>query len=174
MRKLLTFALASLAATALAGSAVAAAQPARTMKVPLADGSTVTIRYVGDVAPTVTILPAAGSPRWLSQWMFPNAAYFDRLFAEMNRRQAEMMRHVRSLPRQPVVGGPGVNLAAAGNMPEGASSVSVVSVTSGGKTCTRTTEVVAQGAGKPPKVTTNASGECGSGPAAVGPAPPTV
>jgi hypothetical protein len=36
----------------------------------------------------------------------------------------------------------------------------VVSVSNNGKTCTRTTEVISQGPGKPPKVTSNASGQC--------------
>ena len=162
MRKVVTFALAGIAGIALAEGAIAAAQPTNTMKVPLADGSTVTVQYVGDVAPTVTVVPGPRNQR-LSRWMFPDFADFDRIFADMNRRHAELMRRMHDLSRRPRTGGPGVNLAAAGNLPEGSTSVSVVTVSNGGKTCTRTTEVVSQGAGKPPRVTSDVSGDCGPG-----------
>jgi hypothetical protein len=91
------------------------------------------------------------------------------MIEEMNRRTAEMMRRARQMPRQPVA--PGLNVASYGIMPAGANSVSVVSVSNGGGTCTRITEVVSQGAGKPPKVTSNVSGDCASqgAPAANGP-----
>jgi hypothetical protein len=62
-----------------------------------------------------------------------------------------------------------MNVASYGNLPAGANSVSVVTVSNGGASCTRTTEVVSQGAGKPPKVTTKVSGNCGG--AAPQPAP---
>ena len=57
---------------------------------------------------------------------------------------------------------PGMDVASYGNLPAAADSVSVVSVSNGGSSCTRTTEVVSQGPGKPPKVTTNVSGNCGA------------
>jgi hypothetical protein len=56
-----------------------------------------------------------------------------------------------------------MNVAAFGNTPAGTQSVTVVSTSNGAKTCTRTTEVTAQGAGKPPKVVTNVSGDCAAG-----------
>ena len=46
-----------------------------------------------------------------------------------------------------------MDIASYGSLPEGSSSVSVTSVSNGASTCTRTTEVVSQGNGKPPAST---------------------
>jgi hypothetical protein len=62
MRKAFGFILAGLGAAALAGAAVAASQDSHTMNVPLPDGSTARVEYVGDVAPKVTVVPAPVSP----------------------------------------------------------------------------------------------------------------
>ena len=85
-------------------------------------------------------------------------------------RSAPPVQPIRSTLAQPepitpgMVPGtaPGMNVASYGNLPAGADSVSVVSVSNGASSCTRTTEVVSQGSGKPPKVTTNVSGNCGA------------
>jgi hypothetical protein len=123
------------------------------------------VEYIGDVAPKVTVAPAQLAR---DSWMIglPSFAGFDRMFEQMDRQ----MRQIEQMARQPIgtPGTPGMNVASYGNLPAGADSVSVVSVSNGGTTCTRTTEVVSQGAGKPPKVTTNVSGNCG---AAAQPAP---
>ncbi|HXG80425.1 MAG TPA: hypothetical protein VNJ05_01345 [Sphingomicrobium sp.] len=162
MLRLSKIALTGVAAAAIATAAAGAANHApKTMNVPMADGSTVTIQYYGDVAPKVTVVPATRAPGWPSGWLFPEFADFDRMIADLNRRTAEMMRRMEELRRHPITGAPGMNLASAGNAPAGTTSVSVVTVSNGGKGCTRTTEVVSQGAGKPPKVTTNVSGDCG-------------
>src|SRR5438445_57873 len=60
-----------------------------------------------------------------------------------------------------LAGGRDLTIGSYGNLPAGADSVSVVTVSNGRSSCTRSTEVVSQGAGKPPKVTTNVSGNCG-------------
>jgi hypothetical protein len=132
------------------------------MNVPLPDGSTARIEYVGDVPPKVTVAPA---PLAGDFWMggLPSFAHFDRLFEQMNRQ----MRAIEQMARQPA-GVPGLNIASYGDMPAGASSVSVVTVSNGGSTCTRTTEVTSQGPGKSPKVVSNVSGNCGP---ATAPAP---
>ena len=72
-----------------------------------------------------------------------------------------MIRHAQDMSRQAATGAPGMNVAAYGNAPAGVTSTSVVSVSNGAGTCTRTTETVSQGPGKPPKVTSNVSGNCG-------------
>jgi hypothetical protein len=77
-----------------------------------------------------------------------------------------MMRQAQQLATRP--GAPEFNVASFGNLPAGANSVSVVSFSNGGSTCTRTTEAVSQGAGKPPKVSTKVTGNCG---ASAGPVP---
>lgn len=160
MRKLPAFAFAGVAAAALAGTAYAAAAKTHVMNVPLPDGSVAKVEYVGDVAPKVTIAPRpladAGMP-WAMP--FPSFAGFDRIFQEMNRRSQEMMRQAQQqMANQPA--GMASYIASYGDMPVGDTSTTVVSVSNGGGTCTRTTEVVSQGPGKPPKVTSNVSGQC--------------
>jgi hypothetical protein len=166
MRKLLSLALAGLGAAAIAGAAVAANRDTHTMNVPLPDGSTAHVEYVGDVAPKVTVVPGAVVPFGL----------FDRTMFDMERQIDAMMHQVDSIARAPMaVGGlPGMSVAAYGNAPAGSSSVTVVSTSNGAKTCTRTTEMTAQSAGKPPKVVTSVTGDCGTAPAAAAPVKPTA
>jgi hypothetical protein len=161
-------ALAGVAAV-LAGTAVAAAPKTHVMNVPLPDGSTARVEYVGDVAPKVTVAPpsmAAMRDPWATA--FPSFAGFDRMFQQMERQSQEMMRQAQQMARQPAGAAP--YIASYGNMPARGTSTTVISVSNGGSTCTRTTEVVSQGAGKPPKVTSNVSGQCsgGSQPSAAG------
>jgi hypothetical protein len=163
MRKAYAIVLAGLGAASIAGAAVAASRDTHTMNVPLPDGSTARVEYVGNVAPKVTVVPAPVSPFGL----------FDRSMFDMHRQIDAMMREVDAMTRMPVAGAPNLNVAAYGNAPEGTQSITVVSTSNGAKTCTRTTEVTSQGAGKPPKVVTNVSGDCGAAPAPA-PAKPTV
>lgn len=164
MRKLPTFALAGLAAVMLGGAAVAAAPKTHVMNVSLPDGSVAHVEYVGNVAPTVTVDPrpmADAAGPWAMS--FPSFAGFDRMIQEMNRRTEEMMRQANQAGHTV---GATPYIASYGNLPAGGTSTTIVSVSNGGGTCTRTTEVVSQGAGKAPKVTSNVSGQCG---AATGP-----
>ncbi|NUR46116.1 MAG: hypothetical protein HOP91_08195 [Sphingomonas sp.] len=163
MRKADAIVLAGLGAVGIAGAAVAASRDTHTMNVPLPDGSTARVEYVGNVAPKVTVVPAPVAQFGL----------FDRSMFDMQRQIDAMMKQVDAMARMPVEGAPGLNVAAYGNAPEGAQSVTVVSTSNGAKTCTRTTEVTSQGAGKPPKVVTNVSGDCGPAPAPA-PAKPTA
>jgi hypothetical protein len=169
MRKLAKFALAGAAATALAGTAYAAGKNAHVMDVALPDGAVAHIQYYGDVAPKVTIAPRAeaGMPGLWAPMAFPNFEGLDQAIARMNQETEAMMRQAQTMAAHP--GAPGLNVASYGNMPAGANSVSVVSYSNGGRTCTRTTQSVSEGPGKPPKVTTSVSGDCG--PAAAAPAP---
>ena len=144
--------LAGLGAAALAGAATAGSRDSHVMNVPLPDGSTARVEYVGDVAPKVTVVPGAVAPFGL----------FGRGMFDMDRRIDAMMRQIDAMSRAPIAGTPGMNVAAYGNAPAGSQSVTVVSTSNGAKTCTRTTEVTSQGAGKPPKVVTNVSGDCGN------------
>ena len=167
MRKASAIFLAGLGAATIAGAAVAASRDTHTMNVPLPDGSTARVEYVGDVAPKVTVVPAPAAQFGL----------FDRSMFDMQRQIDAMMHEVDAMTRAPmaVAGAPGLNVASYGNAPAGAQSVTVVSTSNGAKTCTRTTEVTSQGAGKPPKVLTNVSGDCGPAAApAPAPAKPTA
>jgi hypothetical protein len=161
VRKLPAFAFGGVAAAVLAGAAVAATPKTHSMDVTLPDGSVAHIEYAGDVAPKVTIVPrstvAADAPWGMA---FPSFAGFDRMFEQMQRQSQEMIRRAQEMQRRPGVAAP--YIASFGDMPAGeSSSTTVVSVSNGGATCTRTTQMVSQGAGKPPKVTSNVSGQCG-------------
>jgi hypothetical protein len=141
------------------------------MDVPLPDGSIVHIQYHGDVAPKVTVGPGAVGEMggmWAPMGMpIPQVIAIpdvSRIMAQMDEEMARMQQHSARAP--------GMNIASFGNMPAGASSVSVYTVSNGGRTCTQTTEVVSQGEGKSPKVTTRTSGECGPETATVSPAVP--
>jgi hypothetical protein len=152
MRKTYGLVLAGLGSVALAGAAVAASRDTHTMTVPLPDGSTARVEYVGEVAPKVTVVPVPAAPFGM----------FDHSMFDMQRQMDAMMRQIDVLARAPmaVAGTPGMNVAAYGNAPVGSQSITVVSTSNGSKSCTRTTEVTSQGAGKPPKVVTNVSGDC--------------
>ena len=169
MRKLAQFALAGAVAAALAGTAYAASGKAHVMDVALPDGAVAHIQYYGDVAPKVTIGPGteAGMPGLWAPMAFPRFEDIDQAIARMNQETEAMMRQAQTMAAHP--GAPGLNVASYGNMPAGANSVSVISYSNGGRTCTRTTQSVSEGPGKPPKVTTSVSGDCG--PAAAAPAP---
>lgn len=173
MSKLPAFALAGVAAAALAGTAVAAKPNSHVMNVPLPDGSVAHVQFVGDVAPKVTIDPAAPFAAAMGDWApLPSFAGFDPIIQQMNRETEAMMRQAQQMSRLPAGGAAAPYVAAFGNAPAGAgSSTTIVSYSNGNSTCTRTTEAVSQGAGKPPKVTTTVSGNCGAAAAPVQPAP---
>jgi len=166
MRKAFGLVLAGLGAVAITGAAAAASQDVHVMSVPLPDGSTARVEYVGKVAPKVTVTPA---PFAMS---LPAFGMFDRSMFDMQRQIDAMMREIDRTARQPMAGTPGLNVAAYGNAPAGTSSVTVISTSDGTKTCTRRTEVTSQGAGKAPKVVSNVSGDCGDAAAAEKPANP--
>jgi hypothetical protein len=167
MRRAFGLVLAGVGAAALAGAAVAANRDVHIMTVPLPDGSTASVEYVGNVAPKVTVRTA------LLPVGLPSFGMLDRSMGDMQRQIDAMVREVNSVAARSITGAPGLNVAAYGNAPAGTQSVTVVSTSNGGKTCTRTTEVTSQGTGKPPKVVTNVSGDC-AGAGAPMPAKPTA
>jgi len=135
------------------------------MNVPLPDGSVARVEYVGDVVPQVTVersaMTAAGAmaqPAMPWALPFPSFAGFDRMITEMNQRSQAIIRNAQQMARRPGAAAPYV--ASYGNLPAGQSSTTVVSVSDGGRSCTRTTQVVSQGPNQPPKVTSSASGDC--------------
>lgn len=174
-------ALAGLASLAVAGAALAAdATRFHTMNVNLPDGAVVHVRYSGDVAPTVTV-GQAPAPRGLEPAGFlagfgpaPFAA-LDRMAAAMDREAAAMLRQARlgadEGPRA-AGGWPGLDLAAAGNLPAGAAAYSFVSETTSNGSCTRSVEMTRAAPNAKPNVVTHQSGNCAGSPAAhAAPAP---
>lgn len=170
MRKLPVFAVAGVAAAAIAGTAIAANRNSHVMNVPLPDGSTVRVQYVGDVAPKVMVDPVR--PVSPDDWsVFPSFAGFDRMMEQMSRETEAMIHQAQEMATRPGVGAAPF-VASFGNAPAGASSsTTIVSFSNGSGTCTRTTQAVSQGPGKPPKVTTSVSGNCGADSGPVQPAP---
>lgn len=156
-------------AVGLAGSAVAASRNMHVLNVALPDGAIAHVQYSGNVAPKVTIEPAMTPD---GAWMpFPSFASFDRMIAQMNRQSEAMIRQAQQMARQPGAVGATPYVASFGNMPVGMTSTTVVSYSNGRSSCTRTTETVSQGVGKPPKVTSSVSGNCGASAAPVQRAP---
>jgi hypothetical protein len=155
MHKARALVLASLAAATLAGAAAAASRDTHILNVPLPDGSTARVEYVGNVAPKVTVAPAPMSPA------FAPFGLFDRSAFDIERQIDAMMRQVNDMAAQATTLTPGLNVAAYGNAPAGSSSVTIVTTSNGTQTCTRRTEVTSEGPGKAPKVLSSLSGDCG-------------
>ncbi|MFL6761222.1 MAG: hypothetical protein ACJ8FB_01550 [Sphingomicrobium sp.] len=154
MHKALAIILAGLGAVTLTGAAAAASRDTHTLNVPLPDGSSVRVDYVGDVAPKVSVTPAPISAPWAPLGIFTPGAF------DMQRQIDAMIREMDAVTKPSATRAPGLNVAAYGNAPAGTRSVTVVTTSAGGKTCTRTTEVTSQGSGKAPKVVSNISGDC--------------
>lgn len=160
MRKLPAFALAGVAAAVLGGSALAASRNNHVMTVALPDGSTARVEYVGNVAPKLVIEPPRAAV--FGDWApLPAFVGFDRMIEQMNRQAEAMMRQVQQTAGQPAPGVAAPNFASFGNAPGGFTSTTIVSYSNGKSTCTRSTETVSQGAGKPPTVRSTVSGNCG-------------
>lgn len=171
MRNLPKIALASLLAAGLAGGAVAAARGPHVMAVPLPDGSVAKVEYVGDVAPKVVVEPIAEPQLGLPVGL--GIPPIDGLFARMDREMAAAMGQIDQLSRQPPGSfGTGATLAGLGSAPAGSTSYSTVTVSQNGRTCSRSTQVVGEGPGKPPKVISSVSGDCAPEQRGASPSPP--
>lgn len=160
MRKALGLAVAGLGAVALTGAAAAASRESHTLNVPLPDGSIAHVEYVGNVAPRVTVSPAAVAAP------FPSFGMFDRSAFEMQRQMDVMMQQLGAIARAPAASASRLNVASYGNAPAGSTSITVVTTSNGTTSCTRRTDVESLGPGKAPKVTSTQSGECGASAAA--------
>ena len=155
MHKARAIVLAGLGAVMLTGAAAAASRDTHILTVPLPDGSTAKIEYVGDVAPKVSITPAP------MQAEFAPFGMFDRTMFDMDRQIDAMVRQMNDVAAHAAAGAPAMNVAAYGNAPAGSSSVTIVTTSNGTQTCTRRTEVTSEGPGKAPKVLSSFSGDCG-------------
>ena len=156
MRKAYAIVPAGLGAVMLTGAAAAASRDIHTLNVPLPDGSTARVEYVGNIAPKVTVTPTPIADPFASFGLFDRSAF------DMERQIEAMMRQVNQIARQPIAGAPGLNVASFGNAPAGTSSVTIVTTSNGSQTCTRRTDVTSEGPGKAPKVVSSVSGNCGA------------
>ncbi|HEU4961213.1 MAG TPA: hypothetical protein VFT56_12470 [Sphingomonas sp.] len=146
-----------LATVALAGTAVAAEHAVHTMNVALPDGSVAKVRYVGDQAPEVRIVPVA--VRAMPVVMVdPAFAAFDRMFAAMDAQTDAMMRQAAMLARMPAANAP-LQHADLQKLPAGTVSYSYVSTTSSNG-CTQTVRMTSDGSSQQPQVIRTSAGKC--------------
>jgi len=164
------------AALAVLGAGVAEAATAKlhTMKVDAPDGAVVEVRYAGNVAPQVKVVPASEAAQFDAAMTQPDMtdpfAQMDRVSAMMDAQMHAMMQRAAILQRQAAVQmqqaaangqvtqmAPGVTFV--GTMPKGA-HFSYVSTTSDANGCTRTVSYSSDGTSAPAKVTQAASDGC--------------
>ena len=166
------------AALALLGAGVAEAGTARlhTMNVAAPDGSQIQVRYFGDTAPQVEVVPVeaaaevgdasdAGDGRVMADPFMAMArisAAMDARMDAMMQQAALVQRHAAQMQQQAVAGGhaqgaPGVILA--GDMPAG-SHVTYYSSSTDARGCTRSVSYSSDGSGAAPKMTQAASDGC--------------
>ena len=159
MRTFSKFLIGAAGVAALAGAAYAADRDAHVLKVVLPDGSVEQIRYSGDVAPHVVVVPA-------QQVAIPAAfadpfAAMDRAFAEMDARADAMLRQVAAMQAAAPAAGGQLDMAALGSLPPGTASYSFTSFSSSdGKSCSQSVQVTSLEPGKAPKVVRQDSGDC--------------
>lgn len=172
MRKLPVIALAGSAVIIISGTPAAATSHSHMMNFPLPDGSVARVEYVGNVAPRITIEPAVSQDdqAWVS---LPSIAGFEGMIARMNQQTEAMIRQAQKMADQPLPKTATPYVASLRNAPQGASSMTILSYSNGSGTCTRTTQAVSEGPGKPVKVTSNISGSCSNadtiGPSSISP-----
>lgn len=171
MKKLPAIALIGCGLIVAPGTAAGAAGNSHVMDVPLPDGSVARVEYVGNVAPRVTIEPAASTDNDEDWAPLVSFAGFQGMFARMNRETEAMVRDAQQVALRPANGGSAAFATSLAGAPAGSRSVTIVSFSSGGQSCTRTTESISERPGKPMKVTSRASGECQTVGTKPGPAP---
>jgi len=157
--------LAGLGTLALTGVAVAAEQKLHVLEVKMPDGSVEKIRYTGKVPPRLVFIPLAhtrGQVRVTGEPIADPFLAFDRMFAEMNRRTDAMLRQAATMAAQAQAAPGQVTSTSAGSMPPGAVQFSSFSVTTPHGVCSRSVQITSQGEGKPAKVVTQTSGDCGA------------
>ncbi|WP_447932583.1 hypothetical protein [Sphingopyxis fribergensis] len=161
MRKIRTAVFAGIAALTAAGTAVAATADTRVMNVDLPDGSVARIEYQGDVAPKVTLAPAAKliPVQWIDPFEADPFAMFNRIAAAMHRQTEMMMQQVGAMQHVPNALGE-INLASFGKLPAGTMSYSFSSTSTGSGTCSRSVQVTSLGSGQQPEVVSKTSGDC--------------
>jgi hypothetical protein len=156
--------LALISTVAVASTALAAGAKEKfhNLMVALPDGSVQHIRYTGDVAPQIVMVPTHEriAPVSLFDDFDAPFAELDRMIAEMNRQSDAMLREAAMLSAQAANGKAGVSPAVIANMPAGSVSYSFFSSSSGNGSCSQSLQVTSFGAGQKPKVVSQSSGDC--------------
>ena len=138
----------------LAGTALAAASDLHTMKVALPDGSMALVQYHGDVAPQVQVAQPVDPFAEMAAQMAQLEARSRAMIQQAQARAAAMHREAAAHPGQ------AVTVVSDGKAPAGVSYwTSVTTISNGKGTCTQTTSMSSDGAGKP-QMTQASSGDC--------------
>jgi hypothetical protein len=155
------------AALSLLGAGVAEAATARlhTMNVAAPDGSQIQVRYFGDTAPQVEVVPVEAAAEVGDASDASDASDGGVMadpFMAMARISAAMDTRMNAMMQQAVAGGhaqgaPGLILA--GDMPAG-SHVTYYSSSTDARGCTRSVSYSSDGSGAAPKMTQAASDGC--------------
>jgi hypothetical protein len=158
IRSILTGAAAVLAIGAVT-PAMAGDGQVHVMLVRLPGGGVEQIRYTGDVAPRVVLVPSAAPvmvPVMMAPVMMADPfADLERVSAMMDQQAMAMMRQAAALARAPAGMLPG--------LPPGASGYSFASTMSGNGVCTRSIRITYPGGDAAPRMVSSAAGDCGSG-----------
>ena len=149
-----------IAATALFATGIAVAATRHVMNVPLAAGAVARVEYEGEIAPRVTIVPAA-RPAAAPVAIADPFAEMDLMFAAMERRHEAMMREIAALQAgaQTDPSSPVRQISAGEGAPAGGgySFVSTTTTSSGG--CGHSVEVT-QRPGAAPQRVERSFGDC--------------
>ncbi len=159
MSKLALAGVAALAAIGLTGAAMAEIKHSHLLSIRLPDGSLEQIRYVGDTPPVVRLQPGRATVAgfWADEALGadPALAMLDRISALMDNEAAVLFQQARLLD-----GPDGLTPIDLGKLPPGVTGYSVVSTTSGGHTCTRTTQYGPLDVAGRVKSVTRIAGDC--------------
>lgn len=161
-----------LAGTFLFATGIAVAATRHVMNVPLPDGAVARVEYEGEVAPSVTVLPAA-RPAAAPVAAADPFAEMDAMFAAMERRHEAMMREIAAMQAQAGPGSPARQISIGEGAPaaSGYSFVSTTTTSSGG--CGHSVEIT-QRPGAAPQRIERSFGDCGRAGAAPSPRAPHV
>jgi hypothetical protein len=157
--KLRSIVLAGAATVLVAGGAMAATGKLKTMQVALPDGGVAQIAYIGEVAPSVTFVPAMQDAAAMDPF-----AELEQMQARMAQQHMQMMQQVADMQRQAAAAStaqPG-QVVVSGAMPAGATYnyTVVTSSSANGQSCTQTVEYSSDGKSAEPMVTRASSGDC--------------
>jgi hypothetical protein len=151
--------MAGAAALVVAGVAIAADRT-HVVNVAMPDGSIAQIHYIGDVAPSVVVAPAADI---MPVAVFDQSpfAMFDHISAQMDAQMNAMMRQASALAAAAPAANAQLSDAALKSLPAGTVSYSFTSFSSGnGGSCSQSVQVTSLGNNQAPKVVRQNEGDC--------------
>ncbi len=155
--------IAGIASAALAGAASAGNDKSNMMLVTLPDGSVEHIRYEGDVAPRVVLVPTPTAASFFEAAFGSSSPFaeMERISAEMEAQAAAMMREAATIQaRGPASNGDGVVLTNGAGQPVGVMQYSYVSSTTSADGCTRTVRISSSASAPQPNVIRTNAGDC--------------